>query len=511
MDILQFPLIILLIAYSLNSLGSFIISPSLAKVVNVADSTLLYSVASLLQNFSTEIIMHFPLILMMRVLYRKNEGTAAALIGFFGYFLFNVVTTYFGAAHVLDYQRFSVLGIHHSATINGAPVVLYPIQTGVIGALVVGYLTHLAMRQARKRSKYGFLPYIDRDTWCTALTLIGCAILGLVFSYIWPFVIKTGTSVLQFIAYDTGNPVSLFLYGILDRVLGLLNLSPLIRNPFWFGDMGGSWLNSSNVNFYGDVNIWVAQVKEGLFTSGAGKLITPYYLLNLFALPAIITMIYTNITDAIERSKFLSLLIITILLSYSGAILLPIEWMLLLLMPTYYIFHLFMTGLLFSACHLLRIWISFNFTGDTAVASPGGIFDLFLNVRTPVVQDMLILLAIVGVVVFVIYFIVGRIFYYRLWALDGLQTGKGTRQVNAFVEAMGGIRNIRLISSSIIKVIVYVHDPMLVDFDKVRFSGAYKLVETRTGFSVYYGSSSRMIRDRVEKMAKQEESAMMVL
>ena len=55
---------------------------------------------------------------------------------------------------------------------------------------------------------------------------------------------------------------------------------------FWFSDMGGRWLNSVGQKFSGDVAIWTAQRQEGISVLTTGTFITPYYVINLFIIPA---------------------------------------------------------------------------------------------------------------------------------------------------------------------------------------------------------------------------------
>ncbi len=122
-------------------------------------------------------------------------------------------------------------------------------------------------------------------------------------------------TIFEFIATDITNPMNLFVYGVMDRLLADLNLGALMRTLFWYGEQGGTWINNLGVNYMGDVGIWTAQMNSLITPSGVGRLITPYYVLNLFAVPGMLIGFYTIFTDKMEKRRIRLFFLLAILVS----------------------------------------------------------------------------------------------------------------------------------------------------------------------------------------------------
>lgn len=505
MEILKFPLMILVIAIFLRGISGTILSPNVAKIV-VFQQDFIYIIAELISYFSGVIISNFPLIVLLKYLSRNHESATPVVIGFLAYLLFNIVTMFLSDPSLPVTAYASILGLQVNAKslhIAGETV-RYPLQTGVVGALVVGVVSRFHYKRSRTRTVYGFLSFIDRDAWAYIATLISTILGAVAVSLLWPHLINGLYVIFNFIAYDIANPVNSFIYGIMDRLLSLVNLSSLIRTPFWFGEMGGSWINSAGTTFFGDIAIWTAQAEAGIFGLGAGRFITPYYIINMFALPATLITIYRTYTDKLERRRYLLFIVVMILFSILSGTILPIELYLLFLAPMYFVFHLVITGILFAICQAIPIFIGYSYSGSVITANPGGIFDLTIYLRNLTIQNYVIILVIIGVVVFALYSLFGW-FYYNRAALDILGTGSKVKKVNLFLESIGGIKNVRTVNAGADKIIVQVYDSLMLDFSKIQTSGAYKIVESRAGYSIYYGPSSTIIKNEVAKRLKERE------
>ena len=497
-DVVQEPLIVLTIAIVLRGMSSIILSANLARVYTF--SNMIYVSAEVLRYFGGFIIMNFPFLVMLRALSKRYEGSFPAFIGVVAYIFFHVVTMFNTNTSMPSTVYSDILGIHVDvARLHVAgDITRYPIHTGIIAAVIVWGITKISYRQSRNRTGYGFFSFVDKDSYCLILTLIGSGIAALVMSMAWPFVIDGLYSIFRFIAYDIANPVNAFVYGVLEKGMSLLNFPSLIREPFWFGEFGGSWINASGTNFLGDVAIWTAQSAQGVFNTGAGRFITPHYVVNMFAIPAIVTAVYSMITDKMERRKYTIFLCIMVILSVAFDTSLPIEIFLFIMCPLLYLMHLFMVGIIFALFQILEVSIGYNYVGQSLLGTPGSAFDLFIHFRNTQIQGDIYTVLIVGVIVALLYFFVTR-FYYKHLALDLMHTGKMKKLVNAFVDSVGGVRNIKMINSTPTKVIVQVENRTLIDFSKLQRNGAYKIVETRAGYSIYFGTASTMIKNVIER------------
>ena len=174
--------------------------------------------------------------------------------------------------------------------------------------------------------------------------------------------------VINFIALDTTNPINLVIYGIFDRLLSVCNLGTIIKTPFWYGTSGGSWVSIAGANVTGDVNIWTSQIEIGQVANMSGRFITPYYVLNIFAIPAMLWAFFSMQTDRLERSKlFLFYLFTTIISLFCGTIL-PVELVLLTLCPLLFFFHIACTGLMYGIFQAMHVSLGFRYTGFSTTA-----------------------------------------------------------------------------------------------------------------------------------------------
>lgn len=319
-------------------------------------------------------------------------------------------------------------------------------------------------------------------------------IFGIIIAYIWPYIIEALQAAITYIASDTTNPANLAVFGIMERMLSVLNLGTIIRSPFWYGTSGGSWISMAGTNIAGDVNIWTAQLAAGSISGMTGRFITPYYVLNMFAIPGLLWGMYSMQTDRLERRRTRMLYILVTAMSLLSGTLLPVELMLFFLCPLLFLFHIGYTGVLFGVFQSMHTYLGFNYSGtSTITAMPGTLLEYLSYIGNSSLTDMLIKILIVGGISFLIYFFFTRLYFRRL-ALDVFHTGGKDRLVMGTVEALGGIENVKLIHSSADRVVVSLYDPTKLNVNKLRELGSIRITETRAGYSIAYGAASTMVR-----------------
>ena len=314
----------------------------------------------------------------------------------------------------------------------------------------------------------------------------------------WPYLINFLQSVFSFIARDLNNPINLFIYGGLDRVLTIFNFSDWMHQLFWFTSMGGNWVDPLGAVFNGDVAMWTAQLAQNISGFTSGKLITPYYILNIFAVPAFILAAYQTYTDRLVRRRLLGFVIASILFSVLFGTLLPIEVFLLFTAPLLFLFHLIFTALLFAILPTFDIIIGYRFSGAISVATPGSIIDLLVLMRNPFYQRALIILLFIGLMSFLLYYAVTS-YYYHKGAISIINPNEKELVISELLDSLGQVGNIKMINASIGKIIVQVHERERVDFSKIHHR-ATKIVETRAGYAISYGASSYMLYEIISKL-----------
>ena len=311
---------------------------------------------------------------------------------------------------------------------------------------------------------------------------------------------------ISFIAVDTTNPVNLTLYGCLDSLLSTLNLGTLIRSPFWYGMNGGSWIGMAGTVSTGDVSVWAAQIAADSVSGQAGRFITPYYILNLFAMPGLIWGMYSMETNPLNRPKMRMLCILATIVSILFGTMLPLELMLLFLAPLLFLAHIACTGILFGSLQAFHIYLGFNSTEvSTMTALPGTLPELITYISSSTFHTTILFMMIVGAVVLLLYFFMTR-FYFNALSVDLFRTGDKDRLVKGALKALGGIENIKALESNCFALTVAVYEPEKMDMARLKRLGATRVVEIKTGFQIYFGSTSTLIRNEINKERRNIEN-----
>jgi phosphotransferase system glucose/maltose/N-acetylglucosamine-specific IIC component/phosphotransferase system IIB component len=503
-EILQFPLQVLFIAMVLMGLSGVILNPNFNTIFFI-NNKLVILFAEMFRYFGGFIIMNFPLLILIKALAKRYDDSVVVFIGILGYVMFHVAMLFFAPTNLPAEAYYAFLGIQISASVILNPTssaMLMPLQTGVVGLIIVLSITRFAYHSSRNRFTYGILGFIDRKVQAAINTIFLSLLAGIAVAFIWPYFIRGSVSVFTFLSEDLNNPINLFIYGVLDRVYAVLNMSGLLRGLFWFTALGGTWINAFGQSFLGDINVWVAQTSNSIFGLGAGRLITPYFILNIFAIPAMLAGIYGVYTDKMERRRYRLFFILAGLISILSGTLLPLEIFLLVSAPLLFVFHILMTGSIFALFSAMNIYLGYSFSGNVLTATPGSIVDMIVYWRNPDLFMPLMTIVLVGVVIALLY-LSATIYYFRKGAVNLIDVNELEHRLSAFLASVGGIDNIRMIHAAPTKLTVQVFDRSVIDFSKIHHHDVSRIVETRAGYSLSYGAPSYMLRNEVVKRQKQ--------
>jgi phosphotransferase system glucose/maltose/N-acetylglucosamine-specific IIC component len=502
-EILKFPLEIVFLAVILLGVGNLVTNPTFGFGEALNNETAA-KIAEMMQMTGRFLIVNFPVLIMIRLSARKGGAGTTFISCFAGYAAYLAATAFFAKANLVSTAYSSIFGMSvGSSTIasmqNGTH---YPLQTGIIGTSIVVIITLMCFNRSKKKNEYGFFGFISWEAACTICTIFFCFLAGIAMSYVWPYAIMGIQKLISFIAVDTTNPINLTLYGILDGLLNTLGLGTMIRQPFWYGTSGGTWVNLAGASIAGDVNIWSSQLLSGGVNGMAGRFITPYYILNLFAVPGMIWAMFSLYTDPIERQRKRLLAIAATIVSIMSGTLLPLDLLLLILCPLLFFFHLACSGILFGILPSLHCYLGYTApASNTVSALPGSLPELLSYLSVPSLQMSIIIIVIVGVITMLVYFFATRL-YFRHGAIDLFNTGDKARLVDGTVKAVGGVENIKMVQSSIAQLTIQVYDPQKVDIPRLKELGSYRVYETRTGFRLCYGAGSTMVRLGIAQMMR---------
>lgn len=443
------------------------------------------------------IVINMPLIFMVNLVAKRANSGMPMLLAIIGYAMF-LVTTMFLNDHSLVSQAYTnILGLSYQMTND----TYYPIQTGMIGSFAIAFITRYSFLKSRKKNIYSFFGFMNEDTRAILYNTILCGLLGVVTVIVWPYFIDIITSIMAWIAEDISDPYRLSAYGLLDRVLSILGLGNLLRYPFWFGASGGTYASISGTTVLGDVNIW-SYMPEALLTfSGAGRFITPYYIINIFALPAMYLGMYFTISDKRERHRHLLILIGSMLISIVCGNPLVAELLLLFTSPLLLVFHLTLSAALFGILFMNNAFLGFSYSGSTVSAMPGALCDYLINIRTVEYSHTVLIILLIGIIFAIIYFLMTFV-YYRYLAYDVIGSNRSNIIIDRLFDAVGGSDNIKYVSSSLFNMTVELYDTEKVSYDEIKKVGAKTITETKTSLILDFGSASTVIRLNLEKALK---------
>nr|WP_252968855.1 hypothetical protein [Erysipelothrix rhusiopathiae] len=288
---LQLPLKSLFLGCFLITIGSIIANPYIVMIFKF-NSPLFVTASKLLLYAGGIILSYFPLYVFIKLLTHRNDETNVVVTGFISYLVFLVVMTLLSPTTSPKAAYSDILNI----TIGNESYGLF--KTGIFGFLAVLLVVRYCYRSHKETTGFSQVSYLDRDTIKLVNSIIGSAIVGAIFAYGWPMFVDGIYNALKFISSDSHNPMSLFAYGGLERLLTLGNIQTMMHQEIWLGSLGGSWMNIGGETFVGDANIWTAQLKEGLnMISGAGRYTSAYYVLNLFAIPGYLLAVISTISN----------------------------------------------------------------------------------------------------------------------------------------------------------------------------------------------------------------------
>ncbi len=476
----------------------FLIQNESVNVFYTFRSTIVLFIAELCLKIGELTIMNLPLIFMMNIVCKKANNASPVVMSLVGYFTFMVTTMLF-STQTLNSQAYST-GLGINSVFNQLSGTRLPLETGMIGSFLVAYATRAAFIFSRHRGNYSLTNIFSRDTSGIIYNFVFCFLLGIGVSYTFPFAYTYIQKAITFIGMDLLDPMRIGLYSVLDRVLSILGIGSFIRYPFWYTSLGGSFSNTvTGQSILGDVNIWTYLKDSNASYIGAGRFITPYYIINMFMVPAFYLGTLLSMSDREDRGLLAPELIIAMILSIVAGNPLPVELLMLMTSPILLLIYLMLVGLSSGVLVNFEAFLGFSSKiANPVIAMPGTFPDFIINIRNASLIPSIRTILIAGLACFVIMFLM-TLFYYRFLAFDFVRTGTGEQLVNDIMEIAGGKDNIISAGSGLFSLNVYIRDPELISVEKVADIGIRKVVETRNGLTFELGTSCYAIARRINR------------
>ena len=507
------PIAILPAAGLLLGIGGALSNPTTVETYPVLDNAVLQGIFTVLADAGTVVFSNLALLLSIGLcigLAKRDKGTAA-LAGIVGYL-------------VMTGSIASLLKIFNP---DGEPI-----DTGIIGALVIGSIAVSLHNRYHNIQLPEVLGFFGGSRFVPIAVSLAAIPVGAFFYLMWPPIqnalVETGESIAGL------GPFGTFLYGFLLRISGAVGLHHMIYPLFWYTPLGGTEI-VAGTEVSGAQKIFFAQLADpshqGLFTEGT-KYFAGRFATMMFGLPGACLAMYHCIPKG-RRAKFSGLFIGVAATSFLTGITEPIEYMFLFVAPLLYVLHAVFDGLSFLVADLLQIRIGNTFSGGAID------FTLFGVLQGQESTHWLYVLP-VGIIWFFLYYFSFRFLIQRfniktpgrdLAAEEGvtdapaavttsssdrevLRAGAGQKQEKEddlketsiqIIEALGGADNVEDVDACITRLRVSVVNPAKVDKARLRRLGAVDVFEVSGGVQAVYGGKAILYKSVINEMIGHDE------
>lgn len=333
-------------------------------------------------------------------------------------------------------------------------------------------------------------------------------VLAVVMTFVWPFV-QSGINALGGFIQATGN-FGIFVYGMLERLLIPTGLHHLVYTPFLYTSLGGVATVGGQV-LEGARNIYYAEIAdESIALLSQSVIWDARGISKMFGLiGACLAMYHTARPE--NRGKIKAMLIAAATTSFIAGVTEPIEFSFLFVAPILFVVHAILAGSSFVVLNLL---------GCRAIGPNGFIDFLLYNLPLGFAKTRWPLYILVGILYFVLYYVVFRFLITKLnlktlgRETEGMEMklhskaeykskveGEKKNAIDGalIVEALGGKENILKVTNCYTRLRTELSNPDLVDEATLKEkTGAAAVVHAGKNVQVVYGVQVTAVRKAVD-------------
>lgn len=408
-----------------------------------------------------------------------------------------------GTAGLAGAVAFLVMNASISGMITAFNPAVESIDTGVVGAIVIGLTVSYLHNKYGNIQLPSVLGFFGGSRFVPIVSSFSAIFIGAIFFLIWPtfqgWLVAVGNGIAGL------GPIGTFLYGFLLRLTGAVGLHHMIYPLFWYTELGGVEVVAGQT-IVGAQNIFFAQLADpnhvGLFTEGT-RFFAGRFATMMFGLPGACLAMYHCVPKA-KRKLVGGLFLGAAITSFVTGITEPIEFMFLFVAPWLYVVHAALDGLSFFIADILNISIGNTFSG--------GLIDFTLfGVLQGNDKTNWIYVLIIGVIWFALYYFVFR---FLITKFNVMTPGRETEEENVNVVtkdslnevaeqilvALGGAENLEDVDACITRLRVAVKDVKKVDKDKIKSLGATAVLEVKGGIQAIFGAKADPIKQKINEI-----------
>ena len=475
----------------------------------IHQGTLIYTILDVMSRTGNAVFNNLPLLFAMGVAIgmARKEKEVAALSGAVAYLIMNTaIQAMINAAGGVD-----AMPANSTTSMLG----ITTLQMGVFGGIVVGLGVAALHNKFYKIELPQVLAFFGGTRFVPIISSIVYLIVGIAMFYVWP-VVQNGISALGSLVLASGY-AGTFISGLLERALIPFGLHHVFYMPFWQTAVGGTAI-IDGVTVTGAQNIFFAELASKsttVFSVSATRFMAGKFPFMIFGLPGAALAMY-QCAKPEKRKVAGGLLLSAALTSMLTGITEPLEFTFIFVALPMYAVHCVLAGLSYMFMHILNVGVGMTFSG--------GLIDMVLfGVMQGNAKTHWIWIVVVGVVYFVIYYLVFRFmitkFDYKtpgredteevkLYtradvnardAASGNAAPAGDDPVSALiVEGLGGKANISDVDCCATRLRCTVKDAEQVKQDALKASGASGVICKGNGVQVVYGPKVAVIKAKLE-------------
>ncbi|MBC5628208.1 PTS transporter subunit EIIC [Clostridium sp. NSJ-6] len=412
-----------------------------------------------------------------------------------------------GTAALAGAVAFLVMNASIKGMINAFNPAVGSIDTGVVGAIVIGSVVAYLHNRYSNIQLPSVLGFFGGSRFVPIVSSFTAIFIGAVFFMIWPtfqnWLVTIGNGIANL------GPIGTFLYGFLLRLTGAVGLHHMIYPLFWYSELGGV-AQVAGQTVVGAQNIFFAQLADpnhvGLFTEGT-RFFAGRFATMMFGLPAACLAMYHCVPKE-KRNLVGGLFLGAAITSFVTGITEPIEFMFLFVAPWLYVVHAFFDGLSFFLADILNISIGNTFSGGLIDFSLFGV--LQGNDKTNWIYVLLI-----GAVWAVLYYFTFRFLITKFNVMTPGREPEGeevkvvtkdsmNETAAEVLKALGGKENIDDVDACITRLRVAVRDVSKVDKERIKALGATAVLEVKGGVQAIFGAMADPLKQKINEIMGQE-------
>ncbi len=412
-----------------------------------------------------------------------------------------------GTAALAGAVAFLVMNASIKGMINAFNPAVGSIDTGVVGAIVIGSAVAYLHNRYSNIQLPSVLGFFGGSRFVPIVSSFTAIFIGAIFFMIWPtfqnWLVTIGNGIANL------GPIGTFIYGFLLRLTGAVGLHHMIYPLFWYSELGGV-AQVAGQTVVGAQNIFFAQLADpnhvGLFTEGT-RFFAGRFATMMFGLPAACLSMYHCVPKE-KRNLVGGLFLGAAITSFVTGITEPIEFMFLFVAPWLYVVHAFFDGLSFFLADILNISIGNTFSGGLIDFSLFGV--LQGNDKTNWIYVLLI-----GAVWAVLYYFTFRFLITKFNVMTPGREPEGeevkvvtkdsmNETAAEVLKALGGKENIDDVDACITRLRVAVRDVSKVDKDKIKALGATAVLEVKGGVQAIFGAMADPLKQKINEIMGQE-------